>query len=456
MLTDAMQCRRHGESTRITCVDCGDPICPRCLVRTEVGLKCEDCAQPAVAPPSVQARGRRTPLLLLGLGTAVLAAAAILLFRSAPGTTPEDEAPGASPTGRWEEAADLATIRGGTTAAVLRDGTVLVAGGGVGSIVLPAAETFDAGAGRWRPAPPLAQPRRGHQAVVLGDGRVLVVGGIASGTVLASAEVYHPASGWLPAGAMSVPRLGHSLTLLADGRVLAAGGTSLDAPGGSEQGPRPVASAEIYDPASGTWTAAGSMAVPRFEHTATLLGDGRVLMAGGLGPGPRGLAPSASTEVYDPAATAFVRTTDLTEARTNHAAVALSDRSVLVVGGAGGANGDVALPSAEVFDPRQGNWRRVEALREGRTGHTATRLADGRVLVAGGESVAGGARRAMATAEVFEPAATRWRPAGAGRCPGSEQVAVLLADGSVLVVGGDAAFPGKPPIAQSCAARYHP
>jgi hypothetical protein len=143
-------------------------------------------------------------------------------------------------------------------------------------------------------------------------------------------------------------------------------------------------------------------------------------------------------------------------ARANHAASLLADGSVLVVGGAGGQGGDVSVASAEVFDPRQGSWTSVGGLAQARTGHTATVLGDGRVLVAGGESAARGARRSLNSAEVYDPRAREWRSAGDMRCPRSEQAAALLRDGTVLVVAGDAAFPGKAPIAQSCTDRYQP
>ena len=456
MVSQALRCERHGESTRLTCVDCGHPICPKCLVRTEVGLKCEPCAQPAAPTPSLAPRSRRPAALAVAGAAALAALAAVLLLR------PSGQEPAPAPlppTGRWLDVPDLAAIRGTTAAAVLEDGNVLVAGGGVGAIPLPAAELYDPVAGQWRPAAGLAQARRGHQGVMLRDGRVLVVGGFAQGELLSSAEVYDPATGrWSATGAMSIPRLGHSLTVLADGRVLAPGGTTVGAAeaAGEAQAIRPEASAEIYDPKAGTWTGGGAMGAPRFEHTATLLGDGRVLMTGGQGPVDGRLGPLGSTELYDPAADAFVRSNDLGEGRANHAAVLLPDRSVLVTGGVGGPNGDVSLASAEVFDPREGSWTRVAPLAEARSGHTATLLSDGRVLVAGGESATRGARRSLASAEVFDIGGRQWRSAGKMRCPRSEQAAALLRDGTVLVVAGDAAFPARAPIAQSCADRYQP
>lgn len=461
MVTQAPACERHGESTRLTCIDCDRPICPKCMVRTEVGLRCEVCAEPT---PSSMAGSRpsRLPVLLSVTGLALLGVlAAVLLWGGSGGD--EDAAP-PPPVGTWSETPNLTTIRGTATASLLPDGRVLAAGGGVGAIALAAAETYDPTAGRWTQAASPPSARRGHQAVVLDDGRILLAGGLAEGRPLASAEIYDPAANeWQPTAPMGTPRLGHSLTLLPDGRVLAAGGSALDAEEGAAGGQtlRTEASSEIYDPRSGTWSGAGQMSSPRFEHSATQLPDGRVLMAGGSGPVGDGaeLGPLRSTEIYDPAADAFVTAGQMAEGRTNHAAALLDDGSVLVAGGAGGDNADVSLASVEVLNPRQGGWATVASLAEARTGHTATRLDDGRVLVAGGESARRGSRRSLASAEVFEPQATsggEWRPAGDMGCPRSEHAAVLLGDGSVLVVAGDAAFPGQAPAAQSCVARYRP
>jgi N-acetylneuraminic acid mutarotase len=461
MVTQALKCERHGETTRLTCVDCEKPICPKCMVRTEVGLKCEADAVPA-GPAVVGGRPSKLPILIGIVGLVVLAAVAFLLLGSS--EDPEEEVAALPPVGTWTEAPGLASIRGTATAVVLDDGTVLAAGGGVGAIALEAAEIFDPEAQAWRQVAPLAEARRGHQAVLLDDGRVLVAGGLASGVPLASAEIYDPAAdSWSPVASMSVPRLGHSLTLLSDGRVLAAGGSALESEeaAGGGQTIRTVATSEIFDPSAGAWSEAAEMGTPRFEHTATLLGDGRVFMVGGLGPteGAEQDLPLRSTEFYDPAANAFVSSSDLAEGRANHAAALLNDNALIVSGGTSGESGDVSVASAEVFDNRAATWTTVSSMGTPRTGHTATALEDGRVLVAGGETVRRGSRRSLTSAEVFEfdlGASGEWRSGGDMVCPRSEQAAVLLGDGSVLVIAGDAAFPGQAPMAQSCVGRYQP
>lgn len=461
MATEARRCEAHGEATRLSCVDCGQPLCPKCMTRTEVGLKCASCSAPVANPMAAPAS--RRPLILSVAGLVLLALVVVLLTQNS--TSPDkDDAAVAAPVGTWEAAPALASIRGTASAVALRDGSVLVAGGGVGALASTAAELFDPKAQTWSKVAALTTARRGHAAVLMEDGRVLVTGGLSEGAPLASAEVYDPAKrAWTSVRPMSVPRLGHTLTLLDDGRVLVAGGSALDAAesAGGGQTIRAVATAELFDPATGTWAPTGSMGAARFEHTATRLRDGRVVMVGGLGAagGAGTTSPLASTEIYDVAAGAFVSSTNLADPRANHAAVLLEDDSVLVTGGAGGDGADLSLATAEVFNAPGGTWNTVAAMGATRTGHTATRLPDGRVLVAGGESVQRGTRRSLTSAEVFDFAADaigRWGPAGDMACPRSEQAAVLLEDESVLVVAGDAAFPGGAPIAQSCAERYVP
>ncbi|HEX2275148.1 MAG TPA: kelch repeat-containing protein [Acidimicrobiales bacterium] len=463
MATQALKCERHGEFTRLTCVDCGKPICPKCAVRTEVGLKCEDDATPAAIPEKALAmmRPSRTPLYLALAGAVVLAVLIVVLLSLRGGDSGEQTQAQLPPTGSWTQAPDLATIRGTTVSVTLKDGKVLVAGGGVGAIPVAAAELFDPADGQWKPTGQLNEARRGHAVALLNDGRVLIAGGRnPDGDPTASAEMYDPAAGtWTTTAPMSLGRIGHTMTTLADGRVLAAGGTARGTGvAGGGQTIAPVATAEIFDPRTGSWRSITNMSTARFEHTATALADGKVLMAGGQGPGDGGRVTALATaELYDPAADSFVATTNLSEGRTNHAAVLLADRStVLVVGGAGGTNADVSLGSAELYDARSGSWTRATPLSEARTGATATLLADGRVLVAGGESATRGQRRSLKKGEVFDPQAREWRSAGDMQCPRSEQAATLLGDGTVLVVAGDAAFPGQAPIAQGCVDRYKP
>jgi N-acetylneuraminic acid mutarotase len=177
---------------------------------------------------------------------------------------------------------------------------------------------------------------------LLNDGRVLVAGGQFFG--VGTAELYDPNSGtWSTTGSMTAGRIGHTATLLPDGTVLAVGGYTNDTSGNFAT---QLASAELYDPASGTWTPAGSMLEAHIDHTATLLLNGTVLVAGGtseLGP--------AGAELYDPAAATWVGAPSTIEARSGHLATILADGRVLV---AGGSNSTGPLTSAELYDPGTG------------------------------------------------------------------------------------------------------
>jgi len=460
--TQALKCERHGEATRLTCVECGKPICPKCAVRTDVGLKCEADAKGVELSKETLAmlRPSRTPMYLAVAGIGVLVALVVFgLTRS--GDDGETNIAQLPAVGTWSPSPDLVSIRGTTTAVVLKDGRALAIGGGVGQQAVAAVEVFDPNSGVWSATTPMNDPRRGHQAVVLGDGRVMVAGGIHEGELLSSVEIFDPASSrWTTVAPLSVPRLGNTLTLLNNGNVLVTGGTSAEnaAGTGGNQTIRPDATAEVYNVAANRWTTtSGAMSTPRFEHTATALDDGRVLIAGGQGPPISGVAGAlASTEIYDPAVDSFRRSNDMGDARFNHAALKLPDRTVMVIGGAGGQNGDTSLSTAEVFDPGDGRWTNVGALTGSRSGHVATVFPDGRVLVAGGESITRGNRRSLNTAEIFALDRREWRSAGQMACPRSEPSAVLLGDGSVLVVAGDFAAPGQQPDPKGCADRYRP
>jgi hypothetical protein len=231
--------------------------------------------------------------------------------------------------------------------------------------------------------------RREHDATLLWDGRVLVTGGFEGDSVLALAEIFDPASQrWLPAPPMSSPRLGHSATVLHDGRVLVTGGEMPrgvvaplvpGAPAGAYfRGP----AGEIFDPTIMAWLPTGGMRIRRNAHTATLLADGTVLIAGGYN--PIGDAQVASAEVFDPKSLLFVPIAPMYVARAGHSAVLMDDGSVLVAGGKRDRQG--ALGSVERYLPASRTWVRMPDMLSTHTLHLAMRLSDGRVLIAGGAS----------------------------------------------------------------------
>ena len=216
-----------------------------------------------------------------------------------------------------------------------------------------------------------------HTATPLSDGRVLIVGGEDSdGRWLASAEIWDPATGAFTAtGSLAEARSRHTATLLPDHRVLIIGGR-----GGSFWDEYVgLTSAEIWDPVTGTFSPAGSLGTGRSDHTATLLPDGDVLVVGSARfPGEPGLV---SAELWDHATGAFRSTGSLSAGRAAHTATLLSDGRVLVVGGYG-LSGESAAMAAEIWDPDGGTFLPTTSM-HGYQGHTATLVADGRILIVG-------------------------------------------------------------------------
>jgi hypothetical protein len=285
------------------------------------------------------------------------------------------------------------------TATLLSTGKVLIAGGfGDGFDCLGAsagniAELYDPVAGSFTRAGNMVALRGGHTATLLPDGKVLIVGGAdqdQGGTSLASAELYDPnTAAFTSTGSMSVGRYRLTATLLPNGKVLIAGGVSLDAS-------QPSSTAEIYDPATGAFTLTGAMTTGREQHTATLLADGKVLIVGGRSPvsGSNDLQPTATAEVYDPSTGLFSTTGSMTAARSLHTATLLPSGNVLIAGG-GDDNS-----TAELYNPTTSSFQTTGGMEVGRSGHTATLLSTdivgGVVLVVGGGEFDG-----LATAELF-------------------------------------------------------
>jgi hypothetical protein len=270
--------------------------------------------------------------------------------------------------------------------------------------------------------------RDGPTATLLDTGKVLVAGGRGQtgsvAMVVATAELYDPATGkFTRTGSMAAERWGHSATLLNDGRVLITGGADFS------DGADNLKTAELYDPATGRFTATGSMSVGRALHTATLLGDGRVLVAGGTY--SIGLD---SAEIYDPATGRFTPTGSMTIARQRQTATLLADGRVLIAGGiANGADGPFGVQgSAELYDPNAGTFKATGSMAAAREGARATLLADGSVLIVGGFDQNSAA---LNSAERYDPAHGKFAAVGAVPAGTKPLAATVLADGSVLVVG---------------------
>ncbi|HZZ91816.1 MAG TPA: kelch repeat-containing protein [Usitatibacter sp.] len=306
-------------------------------------------------------------------------------------------------TGRWTMAAPLHLSRSGHTATLLADGRVLVLGGhftyapsAAVFVIAPTGEIYDPAIDSWELVAGPLTPRIAFTATLLPDGEVLVAGGVDAGDdTVAPCELYDPATGrWMTTGSF-IMRWGHTSTALADGRVLVTGGY------GDDMLMLPLPDAQVYDPAAGRWTYAGMMNIARGQHAASLLADGRVMVTGGLWRDCCGMVGSqggyfragtlAASEIYDPSTNAWSPGPELGTAREMHTATVLRDGSLLVAGGTQETGqiphlGAILLDSVESSPAPAMPWVSAASLGTARYNHTATRLADGSVLLVGGLS----------------------------------------------------------------------
>ena len=279
-------------------------------------------------------------------------------------------------TGTWTNTGSMNVARDVHTATLLTNGMVLVAGGETtNNTILSSAELYDPVTGTWTTTGLLNTARENHTATLLTNGMVLVAGGNNNGGQFSSAELYNPATGiWINTGSLNTARELHTANLLTNGMVLVAGGRN-------SSSAADLSSTELFNPTTGTWTTTGSMRAGREEHTAVLLTNGMVLVAGGL---TNFLKQSYlfSAELYDPATGTWTITGSLNTARVWHTATLLTNGMVLVAGGWTQASGQFS--SAELFNPTTGTWTNTRSMNNARSSHTSTLLTNGMVLVAGG------------------------------------------------------------------------
>jgi hypothetical protein len=323
----------------------------------------------------------------------------------------------------------LTVSREGHTATLLPSGDVLFAGGADQQGLLASAERYRDGQAVATGSMHVA--RAGHTATLLPSGKILVVGGTDVAHVLpedaVSAELYDPATGaWALTGSTHELRTYHTATLLPSGKVLVVGGA---------QDPRtplplPRSSAELYDPATGTWTVTGAMNVARAMHTATLLDSGEVLVSGGLDEGHAG---TATAELYDPATGRWSMTGSMVLDREQHTALRLASGNVLVVARASLTADGRAV--AELYDHETGSFSATEPPLHQHVQGGAVALLDGRVVVIGGYGPAPAYSEASLV-DLYDPVADRWTAAAPLAHGRFFYTSTVLPSGHVVVAGG--------------------
>jgi len=280
--------------------------------------------------------------------------------------------------------------------------------------------------GSLSPASPMLQPRSGHTATLLANGKVLVVGGMRRNQdFYKTAELYDPATGkFQTTGEMSVGRVGHVAVLLRSGEVLIAGGWI----GGHDT----TDEVELYDPATGKFTVISKMTTRRARPSATMLANGNVLIAGGEDHDARDAA-IASAEIFDADTLRFRPTGALHRARSGQTATLLNDGRVLMAGG----GSTVLLAGAELYDPKTGTFSETGSLITARYKHTAGLLPDGRVLIAGGSDQRDWNGN-LSSAEIYDPRTGKFSAAASlneSRFKLPDE-AVQLPLGRLLIAGG--------------------
>jgi len=302
------------------------------------------------------------------------------------------------------------------TATLLGDGTILVVGGGSrGGYATTVAERYDPRTGLWHDAGRLRAARRDHTASLLPDGSVLIVGGVGDGFWpwqqwhgLAIVERYQPTTNrWTTVAPLPMATTDHSAVVLADGRVLVAGGRDQDAVPYRES-----AAVWRYDPAQDRWEALAPLQIPRFRGTGVTLADGRAMVAGGTG--PINTDAERTAEVYDPQSGTWQRSPLLPLTFIGQQAAALADGRVLVV----------RADKSVLYDPQRDAWYPAAAVSAFAFGGTLTALPDGRALLVGG---------LIEGRYDFTP--DRWQLVQRA-ISRTGQTATLLSDGRVVLIGG--------------------
>jgi hypothetical protein len=325
----------------------------------------------------------------------------------------------AQSSGTWSHTGNMKNARDAAGATLLQNGQVLVAGGDGSTGLLTGADLYDPANGQWKVTGSL-NTANSAPLTLLQNGQVLITG--------ADAELYNPSTrNWTVTGSLSTGRYNYTQTLLRNGKVLVAGGNDRNC----NTPPCDLSSAELYDPSAGTWSPTGSMTTRRWGHTATLLANGLVLVAGGFDAG-------ANAELYNPATGQWTATGSMNTARGGHYAMLLASSQVLVLFGSNGFTGTGLVTSTELYDPATGKWTV-----NGNTGATAqagfsvTLLDTGKVLIAGGTNCFYPRPCVeVSSAELYDPSVGASTSTGSMNIGRDGHSAILLPNGQVLAAGG--------------------
>ncbi len=315
-----------------------------------------------------------------------------------------------SATGTFAATGSMHQARLGFSATRLQNGKVLVAGGGNDTqVALKTAELYDPATGTWSTTGNMKESRQQHSVVLLNDGSVLVAGGnigrapctaAACVNTIAESELYNPSTGqWQKVGDMTIPRSFFTTTLLSTGKVLAVGGRIHTGPDYFDY--HAIAWADLYDPTTKKWTATGTMSISREDHSVVLLANGQLLVMGGTTVDFNGVTV-ASAELYDPATETWTITGSMLQGRERFTATLLQNGQVLVAGGDyyDGVNGGI-LTACELYDPTLGTWSATASMNTLRFGAKAVLLRNRQVLEAGG--VTDFINTPTASAELYTP-----------------------------------------------------
>jgi N-acetylneuraminic acid mutarotase len=380
-----------------------------------------------------------------------------------PAVASASASPSVAPTAEpavWLDAGELLEPRNATNVVVLGTGEVMVVGSdyetswgtacGASTDGSDSVEIGDPQTGVWKATTNLPNLRDAPVAVALPGGRALVTGGAAGESIgwsaYSSTYVFDTTTrAWSRSGLLNTARTTTAATVLLDGRVLVAGGLYMDR--ASAEPARVLDSSELWDPGSGAWSRVGRLAQARAGASAVTLADGRVLIVGGVASLESAPNERASAETYDPDSGEWSHAGTLSTARSGFVLAALSDGGALVAGGFGGlgTTSHARLSTVERFDPVSNSWSAADDLLTPAAGASGIRLADGRVLLAGGsarepqpiDADAGTYVSGLTVdASVYDPETGTWTATTPMPSPRAGASAVLLADGSALFVGG--------------------